>query len=526
MARAARIVTAPLRWWRSSLTLRVVVAALAGSLLVAGIVAGVLLDRVTDGIVLRAQEAARADGDQALAQIQQQLTGVEQVMTAGRVYDVARTAIARGTAAGYFVSIATEAGNIPTSGLNLEQSFPLALREAVLADPDLVFSTPTRVVQGGQTWPGLAVGATISAGQTSVRVFLAFPFESEQLTLRAVRTAVLVACAGLVLGVGLVAFGIARMTLRPIRVARRAAERLAAGELTQPMPVRGTDDLARLAVSMNHMANQLELRIRDLEQLSRLQQRFVADVSHELRTPLTTVRMAADVLYDGRDDFPPIEARSAVLLRREVDRFEALLADLLEISRFDAGAAVLTLDEADLADLIRSEAAGMAQLAQAAGSSVAVHGADEPLLAQLDVRRIARLIRNLLSNAVAHCEGRPIDLYVAADDDIVAFAVRDHGVGFTVDEAKQLFNRFWRADPARTRHIGGTGLGLAIAQEDVHLHQGWIHAWGRPGKGAQFRVTLPRRPDVVVTRSPLGLAPPDIPAEADPVEAGREEVTP
>jgi two-component system sensor histidine kinase MtrB len=374
--------------------------------------------------------------------------------------------------------------------------------------------------------PGLAVATTVASGQDRLELAFAFPFDREAQTLSDVRTALIVACGFLVLGVGLVAYSITRLTLGPVRSARRASERLAAGELTERMPVRGTDDLARLAVSMNHMANQLQLRIRDLEQLSRLQQRFVSDVSHELRTPLTTLALAADVLYEAHDDFAPVPARSAVLLHQEVDRFEALLADLLEISRFDAGAAILALDEADLADLIRGEIEALAEIAAAAGSAVELAGADEPVLAQVDVRRVARLVRNLLSNAIAHGEGRPIEVTLAADDAVVAFAVRDHGVGFSADEGKQLFNRFWRADPARARNIGGTGLGLAISQEDVHLHQGWIHAWGRPGEGAQFRVTLPRSPDQVVTRSPLPLAPPDAPPDAGPDDSPDEGAAP
>ncbi len=137
-----------------------------------------------------------------------------------------------------------------------------------------------------------------------------------------------------------------------MRMARRIAERLAAGRLEERMQVRGTDDLARLAISFNQMASNLQRQIRRLEELSRLQRRFVSDVSHELRTPLTTVRMAADLLHESRDDFDPISRRSVELLQNELNRFEELLADLLEISRFDAGAAALDLDEVDLRDIV------------------------------------------------------------------------------------------------------------------------------------------------------------------------------
>jgi two-component system sensor histidine kinase MtrB len=490
----------------------VVALAISGSLLVVAAASAFLLNRVTDGIIVRAQESVLADADQAIVSIEQSLAGADQALTTGRMYDIAQAAIQRMEGECY-ISFWTESGGIiSTAGFDVAASLPPPLIERVGEQPTLVHATPTRVWADGRGLPGQAVGTAVRVGANSLAVFFACPLEREAQTLGDVRTALVIFSLALVLGVGLVSFAVARLAMRPIRAARLAAERLAAGELTERMPVRGTDDLARLAVSMNHMAHQLQSRIRDLEQLSRLQHRFVSDVSHELRTPLTTVRLAADVLYEGRGDFKPIAARSAVLLHREVDRFEALLADLLEISRFDAGAAVLSLDEIDLVELVKAEITALGQVAQKAGVAIRLQ-ADGPALCQVDVRRVARLLRNLLSNAIAHGEGRPINVTVAADEQCVAFAVRDHGVGFTLDEEKQLFNRFWRADPSRTRSIGGTGLGLAISQEDVRLHQGWINVWGRPERGAQFRVTLPRRPDEVVTRSPLPLVPSDAAAD-------------
>jgi two-component system sensor histidine kinase MtrB len=183
------------------------------------------------------------------------------------------------------------------------------------------------------------------------------------------------------------------------------------------MPVKGTDDLAQLAVSMNHMAKQLQQRIRQLEQLSRVQQRFVSDVSHELRTPLTTIRMAADVLYDHAEFLPQAENKSVILLNKELTRFEALLADLLEISRHDAGVAVLDRDLGDLVDLVRMEIESFSELAATSGSELRLH-AEQECFVQMDSRRISRLVRNLLSNAIEHGEGKPIDIYVTGDEDV------------------------------------------------------------------------------------------------------------
>ena len=200
---------------------------------------------------------------------------------------------------------------------------------------------------------------------------------------------------------------VTRQVVTPIRLARRVAERLAAGQLQERMRVTGEDDLARLATSFNQMATSLQRQIRQLEELSRVQRRFVSDVSHELRTPLTTVRMAGDVLHDARRTFDPATARSAELLQTELDRFETLLADLLEISRFDAGAAVLELEDVNLVDVAHrvvdlTRAAGRA----AAAPRVVVRAPDHPCLAEVDVRRVERIVRNLVTNAIDHARVR------------------------------------------------------------------------------------------------------------------------
>jgi two-component system sensor histidine kinase MtrB len=258
------------------------------------------------------------------------------------------------------------------------------------------------------------------------------------------------------------------------------------------------------------MTDALQERIRQLVELSRVQRQFVSDVSHELRTPLTTVRMATDVLHDARDRFDPVTARAAELLQAELDRFETLLADLLEISRFDAGAAALELDQVDVGDLCRRVVDAARPLAATRGVKLLLE-APEPCLAQVDVRRIERILRNLVTNAVDHAgDADPrIVVRVAGDEHAVAVTVRDRGVGLLPGQAAMVFNRFWRGDPARARTSGGTGLGLAIALEDARLHGGWLQAWGAPGAGAQFRLTVPNRAGDPLAHSPLPLVPSD-----------------
>jgi two-component system sensor histidine kinase MtrB len=296
----------------------------------------------------------------------------------------------------------------------------------------------------------------------------------------------------------------------PVRAAAQSAERLAAGLLEERMRVRGQDDLARLASSFNGMAATLHEKIRQLEELSKVQRQFVSDVSHELRTPLTTIRMAADLLHEQRRGFDPAVSRSVELLQNQLERFESLLGDLLEISRYDAGAATLDAESLDLRDLVLQASGDAESLAERHGSKVVLQLPGEPVMAEVDRRRIERVLRNLLVNAVEHGESKDIVVTVAADRDAVAVAVRDFGVGIKRGAAQLVFDRFWRADPARARTTGGTGLGLSISREDAQLHGGWLQAWGEPGAGSQFRLTLPRRQDIELRGSPLPLVPPEV----------------
>ncbi|MDO8151496.1 HAMP domain-containing sensor histidine kinase, partial [Isoptericola sp. b408] len=204
-------------------------------------------------------------------------------------------------------------------------------------------------------------------------------------------------------------------------------------------------------------------------------------------------------------------------------RFEELLTDLLEISRFDAGAAVLDVEHRDLRDVVTAVVDTAAPLAESKGVFLSVDMPGEPVRADIDPRRVERILRNLVVNAVEHAEGNPVEVTVGGDDEAVAVVVRDHGIGLTPDELNRVFDRFWRADPARARTTGGTGLGLAISQEDARLHAGRLQAWGSPGAGASFRLTLPRRAGIRLTGSPLPLEGPDRSGER-PLETGQVPV--
>ncbi|MBU4335271.1 MAG: HAMP domain-containing histidine kinase, partial [Actinobacteria bacterium] len=367
----------------------------------------------------------------------------------------------------------------------------------------------------GARVPGVVVGQSVAVPVVGgYQLYFLYSLQPEQDRLDFLLRTFLVAGAALVLLLGAMTFVVTRQAVRPVVQAALVAERLADGHLDERMQVRGEDEMATLARSFNEMADSLADQIARMAELSTLQRRFVSDVSHELRTPLTTIRIAAEVIHAARDGFDPAVKRSAELMTTQLDRFEDLLADLLEISRFDAGAAMLEAQSHDVREVVRDAAEAAAPLAQRRGSWIAVQLPAERVIADIDPRRVERVLRNLLVNAVEHAEGSPVEVQVAADARAVAVTVRDHGVGMSAGEAEHVFDRFWRADPARARSTGGTGLGLAISAEDARLHGGWLEAWGRPGQGACFRLTLPLRAGLTLTGSPLPLVPVDPPVRA------------
>jgi len=258
------------------------------------------------------------------------------------------------------------------------------------------------------------------------------------------------------------------------------------------MPIKSNDEIASLGTSFNDMASSLQTQILRLENLSLVQQRFVSDVSHELRTPLTTLRMASDVVHSARNNFDPSVARSAELLAAQIDRFDRLLEDLLEVSRFDAEVAVLESVKFDISELIERCIADLSLVAKERGAEIDFSSTGYAVMIEADSRRVERILRNLINNAIEYSDSKPVQVKIVESQGTIAVGVRDHGIGLEAEAAFRVFDRFWRADPSRARVRGGTGLGLSIALEDARLHNGELEAWGRPGKGAHFVLTLPK----------------------------------
>ncbi|MFM8599135.1 MAG: MtrAB system histidine kinase MtrB [Mycobacterium sp.] len=512
------------RIWRRSLQLRVVVLTLGLSAVVILALGFVLTSQITNRVLDDKVRAATQEVDRARNTVSGIVSGeearsVESSLQLARNTLISKTGQTSGLAGAFdAVLIAPGEGPREAASAGPVDQIPGALRDFVGAGQvSYQYATVRTEAFSG---PALLIGTPAPSRVENLELYLIFPLTSENNTILLVRGTI--ATGGLVLLVLLagIALLVSRQVVLPVRSASRTAERFAEGYLSERMPVRGEDDMARLAVSFNDMAESLQRQITQLEEFGNLQRRFTSDVSHELRTPLTTVRMAADLIYDHSAELAELDPalrRSTELLVSELDRFETLLNDLLEISRHDAGVAELSVEAVDLRSTVNNALGKVGHLADEAGIELEVELPAEPVVAEVDPRRVERILRNLIANAIDHAEHKPVHIRMASDEDSVAVSVRDYGVGLRPGEEKLVFSRFWRSDPSRVRRSGGTGLGLAISIEDARLHQGRLEAWGEPGEGACFRLTLPLVRGHKVTTSPLPLKPakPTRPAAAE-----------
>ena len=480
------------------------------TLVVSGVVvvllASLLLDQVGRGLVNAKIRASLTQAQSGLAQAQNTVEvgdGRESAVE-DRLQDAARVLSLRGQSGTPYqvllVSALGDAKAFASAGVS-RSAIPKELTSSLEKGNATVYE-----FRRDGSRKTLVIGGSLVTPREPYRLYFLFPLDAENRTLALVRRTAAAAGLLLVLLLVLITALVTRQVVRPVRLAARTAERLAQGLLEERMVSRGEDEIARLADAFNSMAEALQAQIHQLEDLSRVQRRFVSDVTHELRTPLTTVRMAADVLHEARGDFSPATARSAELLQAELERFEELLAELLEISRYDAGAASLDAERIDLVPLVSTLMQSVQPLADRQGSTLHLRSSG-PVLAPVDHVRIERVVRNLLVNALEHGEGRPVEVEVAEGEQCVAIRVRDHGVGLRPGDSGLVFTRFWRGDPSRARTTGGTGLGLAISLEDARLHGGALQAWGAPGQGAVFLLTLPVVADAPMGESPLALRP-------------------
>jgi two-component system sensor histidine kinase MtrB len=389
-------------------------------------------------------------------------------------------------------------------------SIPKDLRVKIQKSSDLQYEYGKLRYASGPGVDSLFVGNRLDIPNGGrYEMYVVFSLANQSSTIALIQNSLFFTGFALIILIALITWLVVRQVVRPVRLAANVAQQFTQGNFSLRLPINSKDELATLANSFNEMAASIEQQISRLENLSRVQQRFVSDVSHELRTPLTTLRMASEVIYNHRMNFEPPVARSAELLVAQLDRFERLLEDLLEVSRFDAEVAVLEPVEFDVTALIKRCVSDLGVDADEKTSGISLSSENEIVTITADIRRVERIMRNLLSNALDHCDGTQIEIQISATEAEVAVGVRDYGTGLDQASLIRVFDRFWRADPSRARVRGGTGLGLSIALEDARLHNGELDAWGRPGKGAHFVLTLPRIAGGSIQARPIKPTPKD-----------------
>lgn len=404
--------------------------------------------------------------------------------------------------------VGTGVNGFTVGGLSGDLLSP-GLSERVIAFPDWQsWQSIALPMADGSVSPGIVVGQQLFVPEVGAfEVYIAYDLADSEQTLQFVQSTLWAAGIILIAIVAGISWIVLRSVSKPIIEAAETSARLASGELEVRLSVHGEDELATLASSFNAMADSIESQIKELGELSLVQQRFVSDVSHELRTPLTTIRLAADMLNDQRDQFDATTNRTAELLYTQVQRFETLLTDLLEISRYDAGSVQLELEATSLAELAEDIVEQMRPLSDERGSELRLVAPGGYSPVEMDPRRVRRVLRNLVGNAIEHGEGHPIVVTVDSNQDAVAVGVRDFGLGMEPADAERVFDRFWRADPSRQRTIGGTGLGLSIALGDARLHGGTLAVWSEFGVGTNFVLTIPRHDGALHGPSPVAVEP-------------------
>ncbi|MFD9792282.1 ATP-binding protein [Streptomyces sp. NPDC059070] len=472
---------------RLGLRARLIAAFLLVAVIAAGTTATLIYQEARSAILQQAQ-------DTAVAQLRDQI-GAQTVtlpMTRTSLHELCTVLARQGKPHPW--TVFAEYGSLRASNVMATTSTVVTqeLRGRAGTNPHGSFQ---RVVKDGQPW--LTIGMPVLIGSddprreqpTGIMVYAVMPLTTEDDNVKAMVSA---ARDGALpaLAVALVpALLAARSVLRPVRDLRRAASSMGKGRLDTRIEVKGSDELADLAWTFNESAEALERSVEELQKAEARARRFAADVSHELRTPLAGMLAVTEVLDEDADRLDPDTAAAVRLVSAETGKLATLVEDLMEISRFDARAAELNLDEVDVAETIAKTLQRRRWEEQ-----VAVE-LPVGIRAMLDPRRFDIVVANLVGNALRH-GGAPVRITLRAEERAegvrVVTEVHDGGPGIAPAVLPHIFDRFFKADAARTRSAG-SGLGLAITLENVRLHGGTVRAANRPEGGAVFTVELPLR---------------------------------
>ncbi|QZY52977.1 MtrAB system histidine kinase MtrB [Leucobacter tenebrionis] len=517
------------RWQRSLMLRTMTITGMVTGFMI--LIAGVfILTSISDDLYSSRRDQALQDSARATLAAQRQIDAWDTSDGGGLsqlALSVRRTV--QDTSASQLVYLRRQAGQpadpvAPQAGVTsvmLQDAVSTELSRAALdRDTPQHWQAVTFQTEDGSQPPGIVVGSTLVFPGTAGNydLFIGYNLADTQDTLSFVQRTLLITAAAMMAFIGILVWIMSRIVFRPIRAAADTSRRLAGGENDARMPSQNDEHFDALSEGFNDMADTLQARIHELDLLSEMQQRFVSDVSHELRTPLTTIRLASEVLQGSSEELAPGQQRAVEVLGTQVERFESLLGDLLEISRYDAGRVTLDTEPTNLVSLVHEVVDGLQPLSE---SLIEVRPLGGYAPVDVDARRIRRIVSNLVGNAIEHGEGQPIVVTIDSNAAAISVAVRDWGVGMKPEDVEHVFDRFWRADPSRKRTLGGTGLGLAIAQEDAAVHGGILEVWSRPGEGSNFRLTLPRGEAIESFMSPLPLVPDDVEPEAgDPQKTG------
>lgn len=368
------------------------------------------------------------------------------------------------------------------------------IRNAVVSNGSHSYSQMINTADKGQyPVPGIVMGSMLRPATTGgIEFYAIYSFADQQRSVLSVQMALLAVSVVTSVVMGIIVFLALHSVIRPVTKVAGAAKGLAQGESDVRVTEDRTDELGTLQRSFNVMADSINEKIGQLEEAEAYQRRFVSDVSHELRTPVTTIRMATDLLFQSRDDLDPNKRRTVELLDKQVSRFASMLEDLLEISRYEAGQTSLNPDLCDACDLVRKVVQQVAQIAGTKGVAVNALLPDHKVMITVDANRCTSILRNLVNNAIDFAEDGPVQLRLAVSEEAVVFSVRDWGTGIAPEDLTHIFERFWRADPSRSRLTGGTGLGLSIALDNTNLMHGLLQVRSQIGQGTWFLLTLPR----------------------------------
>lgn len=368
------------------------------------------------------------------------------------------------------------------------------IRNAVVSNNGRSYSQMINTADRGQNAaPGMVLGSVLKLATTSgIEFYAIYSFADQQRSVLSIQMALLAVSIVTSIMMGIIVFLTLHSVIRPVMRVAGAAKGLAAGESDIRVKEDRMDELGTLQRSFNVMADSINEKIEQLEEAEAYQRRFVSDVSHELRTPVTTIRMATDMLFKSRENLDTSKRRTVELLDKQVARFASMLADLLEVSRYEAGQSALELTRCDACDLVRKVVQQVDEIAQTKRVPLDVLLPEHQVMVTTDAGRFSSILRNLLNNAIDFAEEGSVQIRIAVSDEVVVLSVRDCGTGMRQEDLMHIFERFWRADTSRSRTTGGTGLGLSIAKDNATLMHGRLEVRSQVGQGTWFLLTLPR----------------------------------